>query len=365
MDKIDFMNAQAPALNDENLNKMQDNIERAINAQVSGDTLPIGTVLPYTNETAPENWLVCDGSELDRTEYNHLFAIIGTTFGAGDGSTTFNLPNLKGRTIVGLDAEDADFNEIGKVLGEKTHTLTVAEIPEHTHKFRASTNLGNDEGTITYGEKTSGNIISGNYGNAIQKEGSSQSHNNIQPSFVGVYIIKAKQSAGLVATVVDSLDSTSATDALSAKQGKNLKEKIEKKDNFIIVGIFDNLSLSNTTNKIVFNKTLEHNGNLLTLNTNGEVVVGAGITKIEVSSAVFLEDFGGTGYSWAKIFKNDIQVTSAIVPVQQGIYHSASVASKAINVSEGDKIMLKVENSTSAKIRAGDAATFMCVKVIA
>lgn len=226
MDKIDFINAQAPALNDENLNKMQDNIERAINAQVSGDTLPIGTVLPYTNETAPENWLVCDGSELDRTEYNHLFAIIGTTFGEGDGSTTFNLPNLKGRTIVGLDAEDTDFNAIGKTLGEKTHTLTVAEMPEHTHKFRASTKLGNDEGTITYGEKISGSIISGNYGNAIQKEGSSQSHNNIQPSFIGVYIIKVKQSAGVVATVVDSLESTSATDALSAKQGKALNDKI-------------------------------------------------------------------------------------------------------------------------------------------
>ena len=228
MDKIDFINAQEPALNDENLNKMQDNIERAINAQVSGDTLPIGTVLPYTNETAPENWLVCDGSELDRTEYNHLFAIIGTTFGEGDGSTTFNLPNLKGRTIVGLDTDDTDFNTIGKVLGEKTHTLTVAEMPEHTHKFRASTKLGNDEGTITYGEKTSGSVISGNYGNAIQKEGSSQSHNNIQPSFIGVYIIKAKQSAGLVATVVNSLESTSATDALSAKKGKELNEKITR-----------------------------------------------------------------------------------------------------------------------------------------
>lgn len=228
MDKIDFINAQAPALNDENLNKMQDNIERAINAQVSGDTLPIGTVLPYTNETAPENWLVCNGSELDRTEYNHLFAIIGTTFGEGDGSTTFNLPNLKGRTIVGLDTEDNDFNTIGKTIGEKAHTLTVAEMPEHTHKFRASTKLGNDEGTITFGERTSGSIISGNYGNAIQKEGSSQSHNNIQPSLVAIYIIKVKQSAGLVATVVNSLESTSATDALSAKKGKELNEKITK-----------------------------------------------------------------------------------------------------------------------------------------
>lgn len=364
MDKIDFINAQVPALNDENLNKMQDNIERAINAQVSGDTLPIGTVLPYTNETAPENWLVCDGSELDRTEYNHLFAIIGTTFGEGDGSTTFNLPNLKGRTIVGLDADDADFNTIGKTIGEKTHTLTVAEMPEHTHKFRASTKLENDEGTITYGEKTSGSVISGNYGNAIQKEGSSQSHNNIQPSFIGVYIIKAKQSAGVVATVVDSLESTSATDALSAKKGKKLNEKIDLKSNYINAGIAQPLTLSNATNKIPLNVIYSKSGELLTLNSSGEIVIGAGISQIQVSGAVFCEDFGGSGYCWIKIFKNESIITSSIASVQQGIYLTASAASKAINVQEGDKIILKLENTTSTKVRNDSSSSFVCVNVL-
>lgn len=219
----------------------------------TGDTVPISSIIPYPKATPPENWLICDGSAISRTDYSELFNVIGTDFGAGDGSTTFNLPNIKGRTIVGLDTDDTDFNTIGKTLGEKTHTLTVAEMPEHTHKFRASTNLGNDEGTITYGEKTSGNIISGNYGNAIQKEGSSQSHNNIQPSFVGVYIIKAKQSAGIVATVVDSLDSTSATDALSAKKGKELNEKIIKNSTYLteeqVVGTWIN-------NKTIYRKVI-------------------------------------------------------------------------------------------------------------
>mgnify|MGYP002762844564 CR=1 FL=1 len=226
MDKIDFINAQAPALNDENLNKMQDNIERAINAQVSGDTLPIGTVLPYTNETAPENWLVCDGSELDRTEYNHLFAIIGTTFGEGDGSTTFNLPNLKGRTIVGLDTNDTDFNTIGKKIGEKTHTLTIAEMPEHNHKQSLDGGNSGNSGNAAYSWSIPANQYLYTGDDLAGKTGGSQPHNNIQPSFIGVYIIKAKQSAGVVATVVDSLESTSATDALSAKKGKELNEKI-------------------------------------------------------------------------------------------------------------------------------------------
>lgn len=198
----------------------------------TGDTLPVASIMPYPKATAPENWLICDGSAISRTDYSELFNAIGTTFGEGDGSTTFNLPNIKGRTIVGLNADDADFNTIGKTIGEKTHTLTIKEMPEHTHKFRASTKLGNDESTITYGERTSGSVISGNYGNAIQNEGSSQSHNNIQPSFIGVYIIKAKQSAGVVATVVDSLESTSATDALSAKKGKELNEKITRNSTY-------------------------------------------------------------------------------------------------------------------------------------
>lgn len=364
MDKIDFINAQAPALNDENLNKMQDNIERAINAQVSGDTLPIGTVLPYTNETAPENWLICDGSEVSRTEYNHLFAVIGITFGEGDGSTTFNLPNTKGRTIVGLDAEDTDFNTIGKTIGEKTHTLTVEEMPKHTHKFRAYTKLGNDEGTITYGEKNGGSIISGNYGNAIQNEGSSQPHNNIQPSFIGVYIIKAKQSAGLVATVVDNLTSTSATDALSAKKGKELNEKIDLKSNYINAGIAQSLTLSNATNKIPLNVIYSKSGELLTLNSSGEIVIGAGISQIQVSGAVFCEDFGGSGYCWIKIFKNESIITSSIASVQQGIYLTASAASKAINVQEGDKIILKLENTTSTKVRNDNSSSFVCVNVL-
>ena len=94
MDKIDFVNATQPALNDTNLNLMQDNIERAINAQVSGDTLPIGTLLPFTSTTTPANWLLCDGREVSRSTYSQLFNVIGIKYGSGDGSTTFTLPNL-------------------------------------------------------------------------------------------------------------------------------------------------------------------------------------------------------------------------------------------------------------------------------
>ena len=114
MDKIDFVNAQQPAINDTNLNLMQDNIEREINAQVSGDTLPIGALLPFSGNSIPTNWLLCDGREISRTDYSQLFNVIGTRYGVGDGSTTFNLPNTKAKTIVGQDTSNTKFDTIGE-----------------------------------------------------------------------------------------------------------------------------------------------------------------------------------------------------------------------------------------------------------
>lgn len=191
-----------------------------------GDTLPIGSTLEWFSTTIPDNWLVCDGSAVSRTTYSDLFAVIGTTFGEGDGSTTFNLPNTKGRTIVGLNADDADFNTIGKTIGEKTHTLTVAEMPKHNHKNPIDSFVNSD---WQVDSKSGGHVSYKAQGENYEttSAGGSQPHNNIQPSFIGVYIIKAKQSAGLVATVVDNLTSTSSTNALSANQGKTLNEKID------------------------------------------------------------------------------------------------------------------------------------------
>ena len=186
---------------------------------VAGDTLPIGAIIPYSSDSIPENWLLANGQEVSRTEYNYLFAIIGTIYGEGDGSTTFNLPNIQGRTIVGLDPDDEDFNQIGKTLGEKTHILTVAELPENRAQTTKEISGGATDGYLMTGSYN----VNGTYNIA----GNSQPHNNIQPSFVGCYIIKAKQTAGVVATVVDNLESESETDALSARQGKVLNEKIE------------------------------------------------------------------------------------------------------------------------------------------
>ena len=83
---------------------------------------PVGIIVDYAYGTAPAGWLVCNGGSVSRATYAALFARIGTTYGAGDGSTTFNVPNLKGRVTVGLDTGQTEFDTVGETGGAKTHT---------------------------------------------------------------------------------------------------------------------------------------------------------------------------------------------------------------------------------------------------
>lgn len=94
---------------------------------------PIGVIHEYAGVQAPAGYLFCKGQAVSRSTYADLFRVIGTTYGSGDGSTTFNLPNLCGRIPAGIDDADSDFNALGKKGGSKTHTLTVEQMPSHTH----------------------------------------------------------------------------------------------------------------------------------------------------------------------------------------------------------------------------------------
>ena len=94
--------------------------------------LPSGAIVDFGTASVPASFLICDGSAVSRTTYAAIFAVIGTGFGAGDGSTTFNLPNLIGRITIGHSGT-GDYYYVGAVGGETTHTLTIAEIPAHSH----------------------------------------------------------------------------------------------------------------------------------------------------------------------------------------------------------------------------------------
>jgi microcystin-dependent protein len=101
---------------------------------------PTGAVIAFAGSSAPTNWLLCYGQAVSRTTYAALFAVVSTTYGVGDGTTTFNLPDLRGRTVAGVDnmgGSDAGrldiANSSGTVVGSQYVTLTSAEMPSHTH----------------------------------------------------------------------------------------------------------------------------------------------------------------------------------------------------------------------------------------
>jgi len=102
--------------------------------------IPAGMLMPSARSDAPSGWLFCDGSAVSRATYAELFAAVGIQYGAGDGSTTFNLPNLKGRSIVMQDAAQAEFDVLGEAGGAKTVALDSASLPSHNHAVTVDTN---------------------------------------------------------------------------------------------------------------------------------------------------------------------------------------------------------------------------------
>jgi microcystin-dependent protein len=151
----------------------------------SSSSNPVGTILSFASATAPSGYLVCDGSAVSRTTYSDLFTVIGTTWGAGDGSTTFNIPDLRGRTQIGSgQGSSLTSRTLGQIGGAETHTLTIQEMPAHTHSL-PSVNGGGD---YKHGLNVVANT--GNPTAPTRSEGGSQPHNNMQPFSVVTFIIK-------------------------------------------------------------------------------------------------------------------------------------------------------------------------------
>ena len=92
---------------------------------------PAGIIQMYAGSTAPTNWLLCDGSAVSRTTYSDLFSAIGTNYGVGNGSTTFNLPNLTNRMPIGKGT--GSFGTLNNTGGAETFTLATTNLPAHQH----------------------------------------------------------------------------------------------------------------------------------------------------------------------------------------------------------------------------------------
>lgn len=153
---------------------------------------PIGVVWDFAGSTAPAGWAICDGAALNRTTEAPLFAVIGTTYGAGNGSTTFNIPNTNGRGIVGRDPGDGQFDVLGETGGAKTHTLSVSELPSHTHPQVVTAAIGGGSGVRTDYDSDFATASAFDQGVTTGTAGSGAAHNNLSPYIVMNKIIRVR-----------------------------------------------------------------------------------------------------------------------------------------------------------------------------
>lgn len=193
-----FLNGKLVAGTGVTLTEQSDGGNETLEIAVTGSgLLPIGLVAPFAGASAPGGWLLCDGAAVSRETYAALFTVIDTTYGAGDGTSTFNLPDLRGRAAAGKDdmggtaanrltvASAAGLN--GAVLGagggNQQHQLTVAELAAHSHVLPITAVAPSGAGG--YGGSTGSLTLNTN------PTGGDQPHNNVQPTLILNYIIKA------------------------------------------------------------------------------------------------------------------------------------------------------------------------------
>jgi microcystin-dependent protein len=168
---------------------------------------PSGTIKLYAGGTAPTGYLICDGTAVSRTTYADLFAVLSTTYGSGDGSTTFNVPDFRRRVPVGAGGTGTATlgNARGNTGGAETHTITEAQLPAHKHFAFAdvastsatATNVTSstqstrelNDGTSSSNFRIKSTSTAATLG-LTSSTGNGEAHNNMQPSLIVNYIIK-------------------------------------------------------------------------------------------------------------------------------------------------------------------------------
>lgn len=160
--------------------------------------VPSGVVVPFAGSSEPSGWLFCYGQAVSRATYAALFAALSTTYGVGDGSTTFNLPDMRGRAPFGKDnmggsaanrltsgGSGIGGTTLGASGGAETVALTEAQMPSHSHSFSYTGAAGASNAGASGGGCTPSGM-----GGGTSSAGSGAAHQNTPPALVLNYIIK-------------------------------------------------------------------------------------------------------------------------------------------------------------------------------
>lgn len=324
-----------------------------------------GMIIPFSGSSVPSGYLLCDGSAVSRSTYSTLFGVIGTTYGSGDGSTTFNVPDLRGRVPAGKDnmggsaasrltgtTMSPDGNTLGASGGEQTHTLTIAELASHGHDVRGTNNgiynttVGlkdnnciNIQGDDNANGGTSGLVTNNSASNPyVGSTGSSSAHNNVQPSLILNYIIATQDDSGGSVTSVGL-----STDA-----------------SWLTVGS----SPVTSSGTITINKTDGLTGNQVLATPNGSTgkvalrsLVGADLPNPSSSSLGGVQSLAAVSHKWINAISTS-GVPSATQPDFSDLTGSANSSQVPTNLRLGSAGI--VVDGGGATITTGQKGYLLC-----
>ena len=261
-------------------------------AGTKGDTgggAPVGQIIAWSGayNSLPSGYLICDGSAISRTTYAALFAVVGTTHGSGDGSTTFNLPDLQSKFITGASSDPNNSGySVGAEGGANFVTLTVAQMPSHKHDTTFDNKKyfpGGGSTSVSYGG--AGGYPADTF--SMSNEGGGQAHENRPPYYALAYIIQyaqggdvAKGQKGEPSTVKGQKGEPSTVKGQKGEPGATGSPTINNNaDERVITG-------SNTSGELNAEEYMTWDGsggNLVLDHTNGKLELAPGNGCIELT----------------------------------------------------------------------------------